>query len=113
MALKPSRAHGALFLNSLSTIRGLDTGELVKGTLTGDQSHGEPALGAPCYLVSEHEFHPLQRRSLPDWPQRFTSNSPRLSSARADPRSSVVGEIGVGGVLCSLCTGARTWFRLW
>jgi hypothetical protein len=56
MARNPPRAHGALFLNSLSPIRSLNTGELVKGILTGDRSRGEPALGTPRYLVSEHEF---------------------------------------------------------
>jgi hypothetical protein len=60
MAEKPPRARGTLYQNSLSAIHSLDTGELVKGTLTGDRSRGEPALGAPRFLVSEHEFRPPQ-----------------------------------------------------
>lgn len=61
MAGKPPRAHGALFLNSLGAIRSLDTGELVKGILIGDGSRGEPALGVPRDLMSEHKFQPPQR----------------------------------------------------
>jgi hypothetical protein len=33
----------------------------VKGILIGDGSRGEPALGAPRDLMSEHKFQPPQR----------------------------------------------------
>jgi hypothetical protein len=65
-------AHDALFLDSLSAIRSLDTSEYVKGILTGDRSRGEPALGVPRYLASEHEFRSPQRRfhqQLPEAPE--------------------------------------------